>query len=112
MGHFKLALLTRLIGLGSNIDTFKVSFTDCLVFLYFLMSESVSFKMGGWLAFVLFVGDGVGIMCDGNDVAQRSLLLFLLLMEEVVVLLSSRLTLTVIVLSVVVVYSLLYSNQN
>ena len=34
MGHFKLTLLTSLIELGSNMDTFKVSFTDCLFFLY------------------------------------------------------------------------------
>ena len=43
-------------------------------------------------------------MCDGNDVAQISLLLlFLLLLEEVVVRLFFRLTLVVTVLSVVVV---------
>jgi len=33
MGHFKLLLLTRLIELGSNIDTFKVSFIGCLVMI-------------------------------------------------------------------------------
>ena len=32
--RYPLGDFSSLIGLGSNIDTFKVSFTDCLVFIH------------------------------------------------------------------------------
>ena len=65
--------------LGSSIDTFKVSFMGFLCFLR--CSDSESFKIREWLALVVVVeGEGVGIMCDGSDWAQRSLLLLLLLL--------------------------------